>query len=78
MKYLFAAACALAVMGGSSIHPAHAKNGGSFKSAMTKAAPDVIQRDHRIPYVGRGGGVKVFSACKRGESCDKRHQPHNH
>ena len=73
MKYLFAAACALAFTAAVSGDSAHAKGGGSSRTATTHmtTAPEVVQRDHRIPYVGRKkAGVRIEGSCNsRGGPC---------
>jgi hypothetical protein len=69
MKYLFAAACALALTIVSFADPAQARGGASFRGAAaapSKPAAAVYQRDHRKPHVGPGGGVRVYKPCYRG------------
>jgi hypothetical protein len=66
MTYLFAAACALALTVVSSADQAQARGGGPSRGAtasVTKPASAVYQRDHRVPYVGPGGGVRVYKPC---------------
>jgi hypothetical protein len=78
MKYLLAVAYTFAVMFGASIDQAQAKGNGikSTTSRTTTPTPAVYQRDHRVPYVGPGGGVRVRPTCRTtGAHC---HFPHNH
>jgi hypothetical protein len=68
MKYLFAAACALAITLAASNSHAQSKGGGGIKSGTTStkiSVPPVIQRDHRGPYLKQKmkGGVLVYKPC---------------
>lgn len=79
MKRLFAAACTLAAMFGTSTDQAQAK-GDRLKSATARTATPVSgahQRDHRGPYGRPGGGVRVRPSCGStgGFGC---REPHNH
>jgi hypothetical protein len=78
MTYLLTV-CALALTLASSADQAQARSGGSFRGAtagVTKPASAPYVRDHRVPYVGPGGGVRVYKTCKGvGFAC---REPHNH
>jgi hypothetical protein len=65
MKYLFAAATALAVLLTAPALHAQARSGALKNAAARTTTPalETYQRDHRIPYVGPGGGVKVRRYC---------------
>jgi hypothetical protein len=76
MKYLFVAACALAVTLGSSANQAQAKD-RSFKNATAGIGyTSSGQRDHRgskNPHgddlFNRGGGVRVTPTCRWSNRC---------
>jgi hypothetical protein len=76
MKYLFAAACTLAMIAGPSAQQAHAKAGGAARNARAAVAPTnvptVTVRDHRGRFGDKGGGVRVCNHA-RAPYCIIRH-----
>jgi hypothetical protein len=78
MKHLLATVCTLAAMFAAAASQAQAKGGGAKSTTVraTMPVPATYQRDHRVPYVGPGGGASVRPTCRTmGAGC---HFPHNH